>query len=207
MILGVDTSLPLLSVALVSNEGTVGAIAIQGRESRNEKLLPSVDWLLREAGAAISDIELFAVTRGPGSFTGVRIGLAMVQGLARAIDRPICAMPTHEALAFVAEGRSRRVLVIADAGRGELYASGFDACRPVLGPILLLPAELERTAADYELTLDAGLVLSEHNVALLAARRAADLRSKGELESRSDVTPIYVRLAEAEARLQDAVRE
>src|SRR5512140_1362161 len=97
--LAVDTSLPILSVALLSDRSLIGSLALEGKASRNEKLLPAIDWLLTESGTDRRAIDLFAVTRGPGSFTGVRIGLATIQGLALALGRPVCAMSTHEAIA------------------------------------------------------------------------------------------------------------
>ncbi|MGZ8711415.1 MAG: tRNA (adenosine(37)-N6)-threonylcarbamoyltransferase complex dimerization subunit type 1 TsaB, partial [Thermoanaerobaculia bacterium] len=118
LVLAADTSLPILSVALVSDGALVGAMALEGRGSRNEKLLPAIDWLLAENGVERGAIDLFAITRGPGSFTGVRIGLATMQGLAMALRKPVCAMSTHEAIAFHEAGR---VAVVDDAGRGEFY--------------------------------------------------------------------------------------
>src|SRR5450759_446149 len=100
LVLGVDTSLPRLSVALLKDGALIGAVTLEGKGSRNEKLLPAVDWLLSESGTDRHAIDLFAVTRGPGSFTGVRIGLATIQGLALALGRPVCAMSTHEAIAL-----------------------------------------------------------------------------------------------------------
>src|SRR5688500_18299052 len=100
LILAADTSLPILSVALVSDGILVGAMALEGKGSRNEKLLPAIDWLLTENNVDRKAVDLLAVTRGPGSFTGVRIGLATMQGLAMAIGKPVCAMSTHEAIAY-----------------------------------------------------------------------------------------------------------
>ncbi len=141
--LAVDTSLPLLSVALLSDRSVLGTIALEGKGSRTEKRLPSIDWLLTESGIARQAIDLFAVTRGPGSFTGVRIGLATVQGLALAIGRPVCAMSTHEAIAL-GEGTSadhpivplERILVWDDAGRGEIYLSFFEGHHEIVAPRL-----------------------------------------------------------------------
>src|SRR5881392_2067385 len=100
LILATDTSLPLLSVALLRDDTLVAAVALEGKSSRNEKLLPAIDWMLGEAGIDRHEIDLFAVTRGPGSFTGVRIGLATLQGMALVLDKPLCAMSTHEAIAL-----------------------------------------------------------------------------------------------------------
>src|SRR5207253_9866529 len=117
LILGVDTSLPLLSAALLRDDTLLGSVALEGKGSRNEKLLPAIDWLLTESGVDRHTIDLFAVTRGPGSFTGVRNGLATVQGLALALNRPLCAMSTHEAVAQGAPSAA----VVDDAGRGEFF--------------------------------------------------------------------------------------
>jgi tRNA threonylcarbamoyl adenosine modification protein YeaZ len=191
LILAADTSLPLLSVALLSDGALLGAVALEGKGSRNEKLLPAIDWLLTESGIERRAIELFAVTRGPGSFTGVRIGLATMQGLAIALGRPVCAMSTHEAIAF---GEPGRVSVTDDAGRGELYVSDFDEGVELAAPHL--------GAAAGERVLHIPAVLGEMNVAVRCARRALDLERRGLGDRYRDVTPIYVRLAEAEVKLQ-----
>ncbi|HEY6843333.1 MAG TPA: tRNA (adenosine(37)-N6)-threonylcarbamoyltransferase complex dimerization subunit type 1 TsaB, partial [Thermoanaerobaculia bacterium] len=65
LILAADTSLPILSVALLSDDALLGAMALEGRSSRNEKLLPAIDWLLAETATDRHAIDIFAVTRGP----------------------------------------------------------------------------------------------------------------------------------------------
>jgi tRNA threonylcarbamoyladenosine biosynthesis protein TsaB len=197
LVLGVDTSLPLLSVALLRDGALIGAVALEGKDSRNEKLLPAVDWLLSESDVERGSIDLFAVTRGPGSFTGVRIGLATVQGLALALGKPVCAMSTHEAIASAgtprAEARGHTV-VADDAGRGEFYVSRFENGVEVEAPHLardIEPGALR--VADF---------LQRENVAACCARRAAAIAASGDLVRYADITPIYVRLAEAEVKLQ-----
>jgi tRNA threonylcarbamoyladenosine biosynthesis protein TsaB len=201
LILAADSSLPILSVALLADRTLLGAIALEGKGSRNEKLLPAIDWLLAESGIDRRDIELFASTRGPGSFTGVRIGLATIQGLALALGRPVCAMSTHEAIAL-GDPDPVRIAIVDDAGRGEFYMSVFEGHAEVVAPRL---ANAEQRA---ELTKDAALVipvnefLQHGNVAVGCARRARELAGTADAERYRDVTPIYVRLAEAEVKLQ-----
>jgi tRNA threonylcarbamoyl adenosine modification protein YeaZ len=191
LVLAADTSLPILSVALVSDGVLVGAMALEGRGSRNEKLLPAIDWLLAENTVDRRSIDLLAVTRGPGSFTGVRIGLATMQGLAMAIGKPVCAMSTHEAIAY---GEPGAVTVADDAGRGELYVSSFDEGRETVPPHLGdLPEGRVIRVGDF---------LQRDNVALRCARRALEIEGRGEGGRYRDVTPIYVRLAEAEVKLR-----
>ncbi len=199
MILGIDTSLPVMSVALVGDGGALGAVQLEGRESRNEKLLPAIEWLLRESDADRRDLTLLAVTRGPGSFTGVRIGLATVEGLALALALEICAMSTHEAIASVSGSGS--TLVFNDAGRGEFYVAGFDDGRETLPYGVAKRDQLETLKRTHARSVDVRQFMWRSNVALAVAERARELRAAGALATRADVTPIYVRLAEAEARL------
>jgi tRNA threonylcarbamoyladenosine biosynthesis protein TsaB len=189
LVLGLDSSLPLLSVALVSDGSLIGAVTLTGKDSRNEKLLPAVDWLLAESGIDRHAIDLFAVTRGPGSFTGVRVGLATVQGMALALDRPVCAMSTHEAIAG-----DQTITIVDDAGRGEFYVSRFEHGQEAE------PPHLAQEVADGFLRI-ADFVQRE-NVAASCARRASAIASRGDLARYADITPIYVRLAEAEVKLQ-----
>jgi tRNA threonylcarbamoyl adenosine modification protein YeaZ len=194
LILAADTSLPILSVALLLDDALIGAVALEGRSSRNEKLLPAIDWLLTEASIERTSIDLFAVTRGPGSFTGVRIGLATMQGFALALGKPVCAMSTHEAIAQ-ANGRAS---IVDDAGRGEFYVSTFNDGREVTAPHLAKREEVD--------TLDPVIrvaeVMQRDNVALACARRAREIELRGDGGRYRDITPIYVRLAEAEVKLQ-----
>jgi len=192
LILAADTSLPILSVALVKDAQLLGATALEGRSSRNEKLLPAIDWLLSETGSDRKEIDLFAVTRGPGSFTGVRIGLATMQGMALALGKPVCAMSTHEA---IAPDRGRW-MIVDDAGRGEFYVSIFDDGEEIVPPRL---ARADEVQGERLLVAD---VLQQRNVALSCARRAERIIAAGRLDAYTDITPIYVRLAEAEVKLR-----
>jgi tRNA threonylcarbamoyl adenosine modification protein YeaZ len=194
LILAADTSLPILSVALVVDDALLGAAAMEGRSSRNEKLLPAIDWLLTEAAVERTSIDLFAVTRGPGSFTGVRIGLATMQGLALALGKPVCAMSTHEAIAPA----SARASIVDDAGRGEFYVSVFEDAREIIAPHLAKRDEVD--ALDHVIRV--ADFMQRDNVALACARRARDIELRGDGERYRDITPIYVRLAEAEVKLQ-----
>jgi tRNA threonylcarbamoyladenosine biosynthesis protein TsaB len=192
LVLATDTSLPILSVALVSDGVLIGAMALEGRGSRNEKLLPAIDWLLAENAVERGTIDLLAVTRGPGSFTGVRIGLATMQGLAMALRRPVCAMSTHEAIAF---GETGRIAIADDAGRGELYVSVFEDGKEIVAPHLA-------QSLDEERVIRANEFIQHGNVALRCARRALEIEQSGVGERYRDVTPIYGRLAEADVKLQ-----
>jgi tRNA threonylcarbamoyladenosine biosynthesis protein TsaB len=111
--------------------------AAPGRPGR-EPLLPAIDALLRRAGCELAAIEAFAVSVGPGSFTGLRIGIATLKGLAFGSGAPVAAVGTLAALALrVPRGRDP-VLAVLDARRNEVYAAGFswqgDAILPAVLP-------------------------------------------------------------------------
>jgi len=192
LILAADTSLPILSVALIADDQLLGATAMEGRSSRNEKLLPAIDWLLNETGSDRRSIDVFAVTRGPGSFTGVRIGLATMQGMALALGKSVCAMSTHEA---IAPARGKWV-IMDDAGRREFYVSMFENGQQ------MMPPRLARDVAEFDCErLLVSDFMQHRNVALCCARRAAAILAAGRIGDYGDITPIYVRLAEAEVKL------
>lgn len=201
MILAVDTSLSMFSVALLSGEKLLGGVMMEGKESRNEKLLPAIDWLFGETARALRDVELLVVTRGPGSFTGVRVGLATVQGLAFSVGRPVCAISTHEAAAL-GELNQDRIVAWGNAGRGEYYLSRFEAGREIQAPVLVGADELRDLERDATRSIDVDRLAAGQNLARLAGLRALQIRDAGSLERYAEVTPLYVRLAEADVKLR-----
>lgn len=198
MILSIDTSLPMLSVAVVSGDRPLGAAMVEGEGSRNEKLLPAVDWLLGEAGIERARIEQVVVTRGPGSFTGVRVGLATAQGIAFSLGIPLAAMSTHEA---VVDAGAPSLLVHGDAGRGERYVSGFRNGVETLAPTLAPPDDLACLRGEYAAEIDLDVESRRRCLALAAALRLA-ASSEQDRAKWSDATPIYVRASEADVRLE-----
>ncbi len=168
-----DTSSAAGSVALLE-EGTLRAHAsTPGPYAHAESLLPALDALLRESGLAIEAVDGFAVAAGPGSFTGLRIGISTMEGLAFATGRPIAGVSTLEATAFHYRDRSRLVAPFLDARRGEVYAALYRASDErldvVVEPACLPPdAFLARLAGrDAETILIAGSGADLHRQAIL----------------------------------------
>lgn len=200
MILSIDTSLPVLSVALVDGDRTIGSVSLASEGSRNEKLLPAVDWLLGECGTSLDGVGLIAVTRGPGSFTGVRIGLATVQGIALARKVAVCALSTHHSVGFA--HRDERLVVHTDAGRGEYYTSWFDHGEETMPPALMTRDQLDQLVSRSDRAFDLSANADRFNVAAWSALAASEIDRRGLLARYSDLTPLYVRLAEAEVKLR-----
>jgi tRNA threonylcarbamoyladenosine biosynthesis protein TsaB len=119
--LGVDTSTERRSVALV-REGRVLAESSSGlREGGSANLLADIDGVLKAAGVKLSEVDLYAAAVGPGSFTGLRSGLATVKGLALTTGKPAVGVQTLHALAYCVRP-AQRVVALIPAGRGEVFA-------------------------------------------------------------------------------------
>ena len=124
-IVGVETATWRASVGLVS-DGTV--VAEQGLDTTGNhaaSLLPLVDDVLRRAACTVNSIDAIAVSNGPGSFTGLRIGLSVAKGLAYATGARLIPVPTLEALARTVVHHEGTICPVLDARKGELYAASF----------------------------------------------------------------------------------
>ncbi|MBO0722555.1 MAG: tRNA (adenosine(37)-N6)-threonylcarbamoyltransferase complex dimerization subunit type 1 TsaB [Blastocatellia bacterium] len=119
-ILAVDTSSPLASLAIVRGELTLAALAGNAHLPHSQTFFSNLPILLQLAGLEMRQIDAFAAATGPGSFTGLRVGLAAVKGLAHTLDRPAIGVCSFDALAL-GSGASGPVLVMLDAGREEAY--------------------------------------------------------------------------------------
>jgi tRNA threonylcarbamoyladenosine biosynthesis protein TsaB len=131
-VLAVDTSTWWGGAALVEQDlergcRTVAEIGVQVRDSHATRLLGWVEGLLAEAGWSREDLDAYAATLGPGSFTGIRVGLGFLRGLAVATSRPIVGVKTLEAIAQAHGPAEGDRIALLDASRGQLYAAVYDA--------------------------------------------------------------------------------
>jgi tRNA threonylcarbamoyladenosine biosynthesis protein TsaB len=127
LILAVDTTTPWGSTALLEGERVAAEFSVESPATHSARLMRTVDCLLAAAGRSIKDVEAFAAAAGPGSFTGIRIGLSAVKSLALASGRPAVGVSTLEALALKgAAFQARLVAPMLDAKKNELYAALFE---------------------------------------------------------------------------------
>lgn len=125
-LLAVDTSGKVAGVALMEDEALVCEANLMSGLTHSEKLMPLVDASMKFAGWQPQDIDVFAAVVGPGSFTGVRIGVSAVKGMAEAYGRPVIAINTLEALAASFPGFSGLVAPLLDARRAQVYCALYD---------------------------------------------------------------------------------
>lgn len=224
-ILALESSALVASVALTEDDKLLASNTLDNGNTHSETLLPMAEHLLSLCAMDASDIDLFAVTTGPGSFTGVRIGVSLVKGLAFGRNKPCVGVSTLEALAYNMEGCVGVLCSVMDARRSQLYNALFRSDGEHITritPDRLIPAEellaeLESYAEDGELIYISGegapilLDMNEGALpllepALLARRQSAVSVAKialakykaGETLSDIELLPTYLRPSQAE---------
>ena len=217
-LLAVETATERASLALGAGGEVLAARELEPGLATAEGLLPALDALLSETSLGLDDVEGFALSIGPGSFTGLRVGLASVKGLAFGTGRPAVAVSTLAALAR--DAGPGPVAALLDARRGELYAAGFAGGEPApwLPESVLDVAEVAARLPEGCTVVGEGLSVCEgqlreargdalqlraaasrplaHQVAALGA----EAWRRGEARAAEELVPRYLRRAEAEVK-------
>ncbi|MGR6835262.1 tRNA (adenosine(37)-N6)-threonylcarbamoyltransferase complex dimerization subunit type 1 TsaB [Syntrophomonas erecta] len=125
-ILAIDSATPVAGVALVDDGKVLREEFVNFKKTHSETLMPMVDQVLTGCELSLADLDAIAVTYGPGSFTGLRIGLAAVKGLSMASGKPLIAISTLEVLAHNITFSNALVCTMLDARKGEVYMALYD---------------------------------------------------------------------------------
>jgi tRNA threonylcarbamoyladenosine biosynthesis protein TsaB len=215
-VLAVETSTLAGGVALLDDDRLVAECLVDVRITHSERLLATVDRALVDAGWTPRDLDGLAVAIGPGSFTGLRIGLSTIKGLAVALSLPVAAVPTLDALAAALPFAGLPVCPVLEARKGEVYASLYRwkgaEMRREWDYLALTPAEVAGRLAEPVIVLGDGAAAidspyaemapahrrlpSPGSVAWLGAQR---LRA-GDTVAVADLVPLYLRPSEAELK-------
>jgi tRNA threonylcarbamoyladenosine biosynthesis protein TsaB len=124
-ILALDTSGGVCSAAVLKDEKILSEMYVDNKKTHSESIAPMADLCLKEAGMGIKDINLFCCAAGPGSFTGIRIGVAMIKAFSQASGKPAVGVNTLDALAENLRGTDEIVCAVIDARRGEVYTASY----------------------------------------------------------------------------------
>ena len=224
LLLAVESSGAEPSVALLRGGELVAERRAPAHRPGSETLLPAIDALLRRARCAPAEIAAFAVCVGPGSFTGLRVGVATVKGLAFGSDAPVAPVGSLAALALRAPRTRDAIVAVIDARRDEVYAAGFarDGDELVPGDLpegLYAPEELAARLPERCVLVGDGVAVCGEPVraalgpavrllppprgrvrARDVARLGLRLLERGLCVDSADLVPRYLRRAEAEVR-------
>ena len=125
IILAVDTATTSCSVAIIDKKCVLAEITLLREETHSKHLMDMIHTAIGFSGLKLSDLDGFAVVRGPGSFTGLRIGITTVKGLAAGLKKPLVGISSLEALAMQASHSPYLICPLLDARRGEVYFSRY----------------------------------------------------------------------------------
>ena len=125
-ILAVDTSSEICSVAILENDNVIVENSLNDGKTHSENLMTIMENTLEENKIKLSDIDLIACSVGPGSFTGIRIGVSSIKAIAEVLDVPVAAVTSLEALAKNVESKGVTIVSLIDAKNDQVYAGIFD---------------------------------------------------------------------------------
>ena len=120
-ILAIDTSALTATAAILSEDMLIAEVSTTTKLTHSQTIMPMIDELLKKVSLDITDIDLFACSEGPGSFTGLRIGIGTIKGLAYGLGKPVVGVSTLEALAHNIDVTDLIICPIMDARRGQVY--------------------------------------------------------------------------------------
>ena len=220
-ILAIDSSAEVCSVAITNDKKLISEITVNTGNTHSQTLLPAVEQALKLAELTVDDIDVFACSTGPGSFTGVRIGAATLKGLAYGKNKPCISVSTLEALAYNLRGFDGVICPVMNARRAQVYNALFECKDGVLTrtcadrAISIEELESELIALDkpvflagdgYDVTLEGFKSFeckytpepmryqSGYSVAQVALKKYRE----GLCQSDSELTATYLRLPQAE---------
>ena len=222
--LAFDSVAKIASVAVCDGERVLSQYSIDNGMTQSELLLPMAESILSSIGISFSDIDLFACTTGPGSFTGVRIGVSLIKGLAFGKGAPCVSVSSLESLAENAAGLKGVIVPVMDARRAQVYCAIFESDGDLLTRVsedmalsLTELSELLKKYGDTPIYLVgdgyrvATAALREHGITLSntpegirgqsaasCAKVAYRMYKSGQVVADTDLAPTYLRLPQAE---------
>ncbi|MDR5659809.1 tRNA (adenosine(37)-N6)-threonylcarbamoyltransferase complex dimerization subunit type 1 TsaB [Serpentinicella sp. ANB-PHB4] len=230
-ILVLDTSSVVATVGICNDEKLIGEYTINHKKTHSEKLLPMVDEVLNAAGLKPKDIDVFGVSLGPGSFTGLRIGITTIKVMAQAMAKPVVGISALEALAYNAPFYEGTICPMIDGQRDLVYTASYKwednelvqveeqqvlDINDVLkhyeketGNVLFIgdgavkhKSKIEEQLTDKGQLPPASLIMPRAASLCEAAKKKVDL---GQLQNPKDLLPTYMRKSQAERQYDEKV--
>lgn len=212
LILGISTSSNIASVALSKDAECIKELNINNSKTHSETLLPLINELLSETNIKLQDINLIACDNGPGSFTGIRIGISTVKAIAESLNIPVIAVSSLEGLAYNIHD-SECICSLIDARNNQVYCGLFDSNHTLIGNYMAddINAVLKVINQTKNVTFVGDGAVAHKDLLnisdfksdnLLHAKNinlcAFDKFSKGEILNADSILPMYLRKSQAE---------
>ncbi len=227
--LAVDSSSENLHLALLDEKQALVEISLALSQPHSQNLMTAIDWVLERAGVNSSHITRLAVGCGPGAFSGLRIGMASMQGLAQALDKPLYTFLAHDLIALKFTWQTGNIAILTDARRQQVYWSSYlsDGCNltrltpcQVNGPadlvaqlpetdmllagsgIAIYQAEFTKLLPDANLL---GVPYTQPNLGFIVDMPVVDDQDENQVGLKlagKNLEPLYVRPSDAEINLQ-----
>ena len=218
LILAIDTSTFAGSIALIQDEQIIGEVVFNLGRKHTERLLPELDWLFKRLSLEPECIDGISVGIGPGSFTGVRVGLSTAKGLALSLSVPVKGVSSLDALAWAVRFYPGKIVALLDARKREVFArfyqGGIDF-RPVSEHFVITPEELVPRITQDMLGVGEGFRVYhnffqgrlnfagfefEYPRASIIGRIGMESLLKKESDTLEKLVPIYLRQSDAELK-------
>lgn len=228
LIISLDTSTPCSSVALTvgtrKSGKVVASLSLTGKVTHSRRLLSAIDWIMKESGVGWSEMNGIAVSLGPGSFTGLRIGMATAKGLAAAAGKVLLGVSTLDSLAAKCV-TNRLICSLLDARKKEVYAA-FYRCVPggfterISDPVVCTPENLATAISEPVLLVGEGARVYGDVLGAILQKKcmiapsslhessasslgllAGELFEKGIVLDLAECVPMYIRSSDAELNL------
>ncbi|MCB9475503.1 MAG: tRNA (adenosine(37)-N6)-threonylcarbamoyltransferase complex dimerization subunit type 1 TsaB [Deltaproteobacteria bacterium] len=177
IVLAMHTCAPQSSVALTRDGRLVAEVDLHLANHRSSDLLPTVEWILKTTGTLIDQVDLFACAAGPGSFTGLRIGMATCLGLATANQKPCVGVSALESAAYPYLGLGSPVAAVLDARKKQVYVQTFEpsgegGIEARDAAVSIRPGELGKIVREPTMLIGDGAELYRREIAELLGDRA-----------------------------------
>ncbi len=222
-VLALETATKAGSIAVMDDDSFIGEVKLDVSVAHAERVMDSIAWLLKSSSISINEIDAFAVSIGPGSFTGLRIGLSTIKGLAFSTKKPVVPVPTLDAFAARFPYCSYYICPMLDARKNEVYAALYrwedNAFKKVLPETAAAPAEFIKKvdgpalfmgdgAETYKELITGDLGSAAHYPALSLMSPAASSVAEEALKKLKEgvevdpigLAPFYIRKSEAELK-------
>ena len=211
-VLAIDTSSNVATVAVMEDELLLGEYILNHKKTHSQKIMTMIEQILSELELTVQDIDIFAAAIGPGSFTGLRIGVATVKALAHATGKPVVSVGTLEALAYNVPYAEHIIVPIMDARRDNVFTASYiwdegfkeigepEAISIVGDGVKVHREYIKEKLGDKAIFPPANALNSR---ASSVAALALDKAKRGETQSYLEMKPYYIRKSQAERELEE----